>query len=461
MGDDDRYGSLFRSLLLPAWERVQGRSKLARVAELRRTQWLSFDELRAMQDRSLRRLLRHAYEHVPLYRERFAGAGARPEDVGGLDGLARLPVLTRREARERARDRVSGVPPRVTIRKVTSGTSGEPLAFGYDSASEEWRQAVKLRGYEWAGFRPGDRAFFFWGVPTPPEQSTAKRAKVGLDRWLRRERYVPCSVVSDDTMREVVRRLFASPPRVLVCYTQAGAELARFVRREGLRVPRIPYVLCGAERLYPHDRSDLAQVFGARVFDTYGCREVMLIGAECHVHDGLHLSMENLVVELLVTGADGVVRPAEPGETGEVVVTDLHNFAMPFIRYATGDVAVAGPSSRCTCGRALSRIASVEGRTSETLRDGRGNRVSSVALSHIFTGLEAAVRRFQLVQHVDRSVTLHVVPSRKFDRGTEDVLRTRCARQLAGIDVHVRPVAALPRSAAGKHRLVVAESGAE
>ena len=92
------------------------------------------------------------------------------------------------------------------------------------------------------------------------------------------------------------------------------------------------------------------------MFETYGCREFMLLGSECEIHDGFHESMENVIVEILVEEPDGSRRPALPGERGEIAVTDLHNLACPMIRYLMGDLAFARAPSRCPCGRTLLRF---------------------------------------------------------------------------------------------------------
>ena len=120
-------------------------------------------------------------------------------------------------------------------------------------------------------------------------------------------------------------------------------------------------MIVGAERLWLHDREQIHAAFGP-AFETYGCREVMLIAAECECHDGMHASMENLIVEVIVREPDGTVRPASPGETGEVAITDLHNLSCPLIRYVTGDLAVAHAETRCACGRGLAKIGPIEGR---------------------------------------------------------------------------------------------------
>ena len=135
----------------------------------------------------------------------------------------------------------------------------------------------------------------------------------------------------------------------------------------------------------------------------------MLIAAECEAHQGLHLSMENLIVEIVVRDGEQT-RPAEQGELGEVVLTDLHNYGAPFIRYVTGDLAIQHAGGRCSCGRALTRLSGVEGRSTDTLRDAAGRAVSGLFFNVLFASLAHKVREFQVVQRRDRAIELKLVP---------------------------------------------------
>jgi phenylacetate-CoA ligase len=453
------YGRFFRSVLLPTWEtRIRRRPTLARLAFLERTQWRSHDELHALQSGALRRLIHHAYEHVPFYRRRFDAAGLSPHDIRTPEDLAKLPVLTREDARQDPESRASTSPPFATIRKNTGGTTGQPLLFGYEPDSEHWRNAIRLRGYRWAGYELGDKVLHYWGAPVEDQPPFTTRAKIAADRWMKRETYVACAVMGEREMRAVVERIEREQPRVIVCYTQAGAELARFINANGLRSWDTIRVICGAERLFPSDRADLEEAFGGHIFETYGCREVMLIGAECELHEGLHVSMENLVVEIVVTEPDGTRRPAREGEIGEVMITDLHNLGMPFIRYLNGDMAVAGGAGRCGCGRTLPRIASVEGRSADLIRDANGAAVSGIAFNVLFTGLAGAARQWQVVQHKDRSVTLRVVPGESLDGGKLDAMRRMLGRYVQGLPVSVETVASIEPTKAGKRRTVIVEA---
>ncbi len=453
----DVYGQLFRSLLWPTWEgSVNKRPTFPLLRFLEETQWRSLDELTAIQTGGLRRLLRHAAEHVPFYRQRFAEAGVDVASIRDARDLLRLPPLTRDDARRFVKERESTVAPFVAVRKNTGGTTAEPLLFGYDAGSEAWRQATKLRGYAWASYRPGDVSIHYWGAPMSRVPNRMTRAKIELDRRVRREHYFACAVMNEENMMEVVDALRRLKPRAFLCYTQSGAELARFIVKRGLRDWPDVSVLCGAEKLYPQDRASLKEAFGPGVFETYGCREFMLMATECEHHDGLHQSIENLVLEVLVE-ENGRVRHAEPGEEGELAITDLHNYGMPFIRYVTGDRVRQGTSDRCACGRALPRLGGVEGRTAELLRDKHGNAVSGLVFNVLFTPLAQAVKRFQVVQHKDLSVTMKVIRGEDTTQGPIDEVKRMLVDILKGVPVTIEEVRDLPATASGKRRIVVVE----
>lgn len=455
----DAYGHLFRELLFPAWETVlRGRPTLRHLALLERTQWASLDELRALQERELGRLLRHAVLNVPYYRQLFLETGLSSRDVRCLEDLPKIPRLTREGSHEAAERRQSKAPPLTEVRKMTSGSTGSPLAFGYDRGSEYWRNAAKLRGYAWAGYRPGDRSLHFWGrIDALHDLPIGRRAKAALDHALRREHYLDCSDHSEPALARVVEAIRALEPSVIFAYSRSAAALARHVVQTQSRDWDDITVVCGAEPVYASERDVLTRAFGPRSFETYGSRETMLIASECEAHAGLHVAMENLVVELVVR-ENGVERPAAVGEVGEVVVTDLHNYGMPFIRYANGDLAVALAPGRCACGRSLMRLASVEGRANDTLHDGAGRPVSSMFFVVFFSVMAHKVREFQVVQHRDRSIDLQLVPAPELDEALLTLLRRDCSKYLPGTALRIHVVDAIAAGPGGKRRAVMVEA---
>ena len=155
--------------------------------------------------------------------------------------------------------------------------------------------------------------------------------------------------------------------------------------------------------------------------------------------------------------SDGRQRAALPGETGQIAVTDLHNYGMPFIRYLNDDLAVLGPTSRCGCGRTLSRLSAIEGRIADTLRDASGTPVGGLVFNLIFVPLAHAVKQFQVVQHADRSMTIRLVPGEGYDASAEKMLRAHCDRYFAGLNIQIDLVPTIPLAKSGKHRPVVVE----
>lgn len=452
----DPYAALFRGVLFPVWESgVRGRPTLEHLRELEKRERDPAWRIAELQARDLRKLIAHAFENVPFYRARFLAAKLAPSDIHTAEDLVRLPLVRRPELRDSLLLRESIAPPFPTISKSTSGTMGTPLSFAYDRDSEHWRQAIKLRGYGWAGYRPGDRTVHYWGrAPGTPARATA--LKVAADRALRQEVYLDCGSRSAEHLDHAARELARLRPRVLVCFAQAGADLARHVNQLGLRDWPDIRVVCGAERLLPIDREEMRRAFGPHVFETYGCRETMLIASECEAHDGMHLSEENLIVEIIVRDGDGE-RAALPGEVGEVVITDLHNFGMPFIRYANGDLAALKAPGVCACGRALARLSALEGRVTETLRDGAGAPVSGLVFNVVMVSIAHAIRQFQAVQHKDGSLTLNVVPSTRFDDGVRAALIETARTYLPGVPITLKLVEDIPALASGKRQVVVVE----
>src|SRR5262245_41561672 len=318
----DLYGSLFARVLYPAWESgVRRRPTLQRLRYLQQTQWRPYADLEALQAGALRRLLVHAFANVPYYRRLFEERGITPHDIAGAADLTKLPILGREQARDSVEARTATAGAAVEIRKSTSGTMGRPLVFGYERSSEYWRHAMKLRGYGWAGYHVGQRSLHFWGAGPPAGNAAPTLAsrlgklKIKGDRALRREHYVDCGRRGERDLDDVVSVIRRQRPEVMVCYSQAVADLARHVVARNLRDWDTIPVICGAERLYPADRLAVEQAFGPAVFETYGAREVMLMATECEAHAGLHTSMETLVVEVVVreggVNGHGNSRPAK------------------------------------------------------------------------------------------------------------------------------------------------------
>lgn len=447
------YAQVYGGLLWPAWERVaRGRKTLQHLAWLERSQWASPEEIERYQVAALRALLTHAGVRIPYWRDTFRRLGFDPRDVNRREDLAALPVLTRETIRERYSDLVDPQLAPTNLKKATSGSTGAPLRFEYSQESECWRQAVKLRGYGWAGYGPGLPTMHFWARlhEFPPG---ARGLKLRIDRALKREIYVDSIRQDEEARRYVLKVLRRHRPAFIVCYTQSCAQFARWVLDRNRRDWGDITVLCGAEPVLPADRAVLARAFGPHVFETYGSRETMLIACECEAHDGMHLMEENILLEVARSGS-----PVPAGESGEVLVTDLHNYGMPLIRYANGDLARMSPERPCACGRGLRKLAHVDGRHTDTMTDGDGNPVPGMVVPPLFLDVDAEVaRQVRCVQRLDGEVVLQVVKGRDWSSDRMQPKVQTLEHYLRGRKVTLEYVDAILPGPSGKMRMVVVE----
>ena len=377
------------------------RRTFAYLAELEQSQWLSADALAARQLASLQELLQRAAATSTYYRESWRALSLQPEGLNSLEAFQSWPVLERETVRSEWARLRSNAPDLKRMAKATGGSTGVPLQFELDSGSYERRMAATFRGYGWAGAAPGTRQLHLWGTSVTPVSSVSK-LKSRLYDWLYNRSVLSAFELSDDTTPISFAALNARRPEIIVAYTNALYSFARNLKERGLIPHRPRSIVVGAEKLHSFQRELIEEVFRAPVFETYGSREFMLMAAQCEQRRGLHVTAENLVIE--VVDDDG--RAVPEGVEGRVVVTDLFNFATPFVRYVNGDRAIAG--GRCDCGRGLPLLEEVSGRQVDTLVTPDGRQVSGVFFPHLLKEFPA-VRRFQVTQDRLDEVVLRVV----------------------------------------------------
>ena len=395
-----------------------------------KTQWLDGPSVRELQDEKLRRLIRHCWRHVPFYRERMKQAGLGPDDIRGQADLHKLPLLTKSDIRKHLYfDIMSDNHDKAQVLEVTtSGSTGEPFVCYADRAQLEFRWAATLRAQEWTGYRFGDPSVRLWHQTLGMSPAQALRER--LDAALSNRHFVPVFEMADGTLDETVRLIERVGPTLVDGYAEAFDFLARYIRDQKGRVDgRVGAVMSSAQTLPASSRRLIEEAFGCHVFDKYGSREFSGIAYECDAHSGHHVVCEGYIVELLRGG-----EPVRPGEVGEVVVTDLNNYCMPFVRYRIGDLAQALADEDCTCGRGALRIGDIEGRVQSIIQGTDGRYLPGTFFAHYFKDLSHAVRRYQVVQRAPGAITLRLVKGGRFTPAVlDEILAT--LRQHLGDDM--------------------------
>lgn len=443
------YETAFQRVLYPAYESgLRRRHTLSYLADYQHDQWLSPERIAALQWQRLKRLLEHCEREVPFYRDRWRELGVTAADIHSLDDYARLPLLTKADIRqhfealkaESLRDRL--------LYKATGGSTGEPVRFGYTRESNDRRTAVMWRGYEWAGSRMGRRTLYLWGgavgEPTRAHQFKERVFNAAFARHVLNSFHM-----TDTNMAEYADAIDRYRPEIIVAYVGPLVRLAQWLIDSGRKIHRPRAIIGGAEALHEFQRRIVEQAFGCPAYNTYGCREVMLIAAECEHRQGLHINADHLVVELLKPDAAS----AHPGE---VVLTDLFNYGMPLLRYLNGDMATAA-SHHCDCGRGLPLLERVDGRVLDAIRTPDGRYLPGEFFPHMLKDV-AGVERFQLVQRRLERLDLSIVRGRAFNDDSLAYIHREASKVLGGrVELHCHFVDDIPLTPSGKLRVTVSE----
>ena len=382
---------------------------------LRKTQWLGAADVRELQDEKLRRLVRHAYRNVPYYRAALQARRLRPEDIRGQADLYKLPFVTKDDIRRHlCFDIMSENHDKAEVQKITtSGSTGEPFVCYADRAQLEFRWAATLRAQEWTGYRFGDPTVRLWHqtIGMTPSQAARERA----DAVLSNRTFIPVFELSDANLDRMIRTIGRAAPVLLDGYAEALDFLAHYIKHSGAPAARPLGIMSSAQTLPASSRAAIEEAFGCKVFDKYGSREFSGIAYECEAHAGHHVVAEGYVVEVLRDG-----RPAAPGEIGEVVITDLNNYCMPFIRYRIGDLAEAmDPAAACSGGGGAPGLGAIEGRVQSIIQGTEGRYLPGTFFAHYLKEYDYAIKRFQVVQEQREAITFRVVRAGRF---SEDVL---------------------------------------
>ncbi len=367
-------------------------------------QWMDDAELREDQLRRLRRILEHAFTHVPFYREMAAERGLSPERIHSLEDLPLLPVITRETVQKNHHLLLSEEGDRARwFRSKSSGSTGEPLEVAFDPPC--WiasRYVLKWRSLLATGFPPFGKVVVIRAVEPNLLEDKWKQLRLPLEDWLKRRCYL--STFDPPEMHLEFYRRFRpgaihGPPSYFLGLADA------LHRRPGASL-KVPRILCTTELLDSRSRRFISEAFDAEVFDIYGSSEFKDVAWECPVHEGYHINADNVIVEVVQDGA-----PVPPGTEGDIVLTTLSNRAMPLIRYRVGDRGVLS-EDRCSCGRTLPLMKCIEGRIVDYIHSPGGRKTSPYQLVNRLEEIPE-VRRFQIHQQEDYSLHINLVVSRR------------------------------------------------
>lgn len=334
------------------------------------------EKIRGSQEKRLRRLLLHAYTHVPLYRRLYAAAGFRPEHFRTLDDLPSVPVLDKAALKAApTEDVIADNADRARLTAVhTSGSSGVPMTVHLGPFERQWQRAAAWRILFEHGYRWRDKALEIRMTFGPGH--ALQRLGIASKQWL--------SVL--DSPESWARCLADGRHDVIMASAGTLRALAEAVELQGMPIKAPRILISDSETLDPSTRALLGRVLGTDPVDVFGLVELSNFAWQCQWREGFHVSADSHIVEV----------NAPEGEAGPMIVTDLGMFTMPIIRYATGDIAVAD-SAPCPCGRTLPLLRNVYGRAVDSVVLPGGKRLFW-PFFHEILARYGSVRRWQVIQ---------------------------------------------------------------
>jgi len=310
-----------------------------------------------------------------------------------------------------------------------------------------WSRQCYARGLAWGGLKPAmPRLKLFGGSLGLPASSLRS-----LGERLMRPRtvFLPAFELNRTNVCEYVATARASGAKHLIGYSSALHLMALLAEDAGERC-QFESVYPTAELLLPEWGEQIRRVFRCKVLPYYGCGEVNSLAFSCGHDQGYHVCDEHAVIEIETSHNTF----AFEGE-GAFLVTDLDNYAMPFLRYRNGDAGIL-TGERCGCGRELSRILQLHGRVNDYLLSARGDPVPGAIAPHLFR-LVGGVRFYQFVQNAPGQVIVRIVATDDYQRDAEEAKIRQVLKTHLGADASIvfEYRDDVERTPAGKARFVI------
>lgn len=409
------------------------------------TQWYSADEMQRYQLDKLKKLLNHCYCNVPYYTKIMKDLGVKPKEITSLSVLNSFPILTKEIIKENYtqfiplnQSSISGI-----RSGQTGGTTGNILNKRNDANTRSSVWGSYKRFYDWMGISPSDMVLTYWGGHVIQHGLKEK-----LNKFLSNKLKHTVPFDAYDTRPEVLdmiaKHLKSGKIKLVRSYPQALYTLALRLRDRGERFA-VKAIMTTSEPIMPQHRELFKEVFGCESFDQYGCGEIGGIAYECAEHKGLHVTEERVYLET--------------NENNDLLITDLDNYVMPYIRYWNADQAEFS-EELCSCGRKSRLISKVMGRTCDYLVGINGQVLHWAYFWHLLFDTNIAINRnlvkFQIIQKEADRIVFRTVsdPLSTIDKET---LVEMIKGKMGDMQVEFIQEAEIENSPSGKYRPVINE----
>jgi len=450
----DLHGVTIRHITYPLWLIKNGKYNVLNYwKEYERSQYMNKCDIEKEQFRLIKILLQHAYDSCPFYRERFDNMGIMPNDVNNMNDYQKIPVLKKQDIQDNyLKMKSNKYDEKDLVPNRTGGSTGSPLRFYHDRERTLTMQAATMRHFRWAGYNIGDKLGIIWG--NRQDIAGVKKIKGRIrDHLIGRSMILDSSSITEEKMQYFANSLRKFRPKVIQAYANAMYIFAQYCKENSINDIRPYSILTSAEVLHQHERNLIEEVFSCKVFDYYGCREVSTIATECEKHTGMHINAESLYVEFI----NDMGNQVNVGEPGKIIITDLLNYGMPFIRYQIEDIGVL-TDNQCQCGRGLPMMEMVAGRTTDFIVTPNGTKVSGSALTIYLIAAVPGIRQAQIIQDKKDHLIFNIVKKDEFNKDGLFILKEKVEEYFGKeMNYDIKYVDNIPKEPSGKYRFSISK----
>ena len=379
------------------------------------------EKLSKFQEKYLKNLLFHAYKNVPYYRRVFENARCVHNGVVDLSKFNKIPMLTKEIIRN---EEILSID--YTTRKSyynsTGGSTGEPIKFIQDDQYHKWKNATNKYYYQdMLGIDEEKvKKIVLWGSERDLfTGSIGLKTKIGV--WLTNTIFLNSFRMTKEDMENYIKIINLHKPDLIRGYTGPLYELCRYAEKRNMTIFSPKILICAAETLTNEMRQKIETVFGTKVYNFYGSRETASLAGECK-YGLMHIFLFNDYVEIL----DNKNKPVKKGKEGRVIVTNLHNYSMPFIRYEVGDMAILGPE-KCKCGSPLPTLKKVTGRITDHFIKEDGTIIPAeffISFFGVFWN-KGLIKKFQVIQEDYKKIRILIVQAGNIDKSEKKFIEDK------------------------------------
>ncbi len=376
-----------------------------------KNQTLSTNELYELQVTKLKKLLHHAYDHCPFYRQVFEKANFHPSKFKDLTDVVRIPVLTKQEIRDHLETiTADNLEPSLREAVNTGGTTGIPLKFYRDVASKDWMLALYLRTTRMYGCTAGSKTAWIWGLKKEDEYLDFRK-KDFKSKFIKNTVWFNGFDMNADSMKQFSRFSHQYKPELIISYVSSIFEYASFLKQHQIPFHSPKAIWLTAEPVEERQRKLIEEAFNCPTFSQYGSSEILHIATECSVHKGLHIHADSRYVEITDIMGNGLM----PDEQGYIVVTDLENYVMPIIRYKNEDIS-SFMIDQCSCGNNFPKLNPILGRVYNVFKLRSGKQIYGHMFSKKLFGYVDEIQKFQVHQTSYEMITVSIVQGNLKDK---------------------------------------------